>query len=93
MDTNNLINVHNPEFYDQILKENAYYKSIIENNSFYIIKTDLQGNYTYLNPFFCQIFNLDADELIGKESFSLIIPEDRQACLNTANQENLSGSS
>jgi PAS domain S-box-containing protein len=83
MDTNNLINVHNPEFYDQILKENAYYKSIIENNSFYIIKTDLQGNYTYLNPFFCQIFNLDADELIGKESFSLIIPEDRQACLNT----------
>jgi PAS domain S-box-containing protein len=67
----------------QIQKDNAYYKSIIENNSFYIIKTDLEGKYTYLNPFFCKIFGVNAEEWIGKDSLGLIIPEDHQLCIAT----------
>ncbi len=70
-------------FYKEIQRENDYYKSIIENNSFYIIKTDLQGKYTYLNPFFCQMLSLKAEDWIGKDSLGIIIPEDHQACINT----------
>ncbi len=70
-------------FYKEIQRENDYYKSIIENNSFYIIKTDLEGRYTYLNPFFCQMLKLKSEDWIGKDSLGIIIPEDHQACINT----------
>jgi PAS domain S-box-containing protein len=75
--------VNNENFLDQAKNDDHYYRSIIENNSFYIIKTDLEGRYTYLNPFFCQRFKLIAAEWIGKPSIDLIIPEDHQACIDT----------
>ena len=68
---------------EQVLNENAYLRSIIENNSFYIIKTDLNGNYTYLNPFFCKQLGIKSDEFIGKQSLSLVMSLDHQACLDT----------
>lgn len=68
---------------EQTQKEDAYFRSIIENNSFYIIKTDLEGKYTYLNPFFCKIFNLEPQEWLGKESLGLILPIDHAACIDT----------
>jgi len=71
------------EIYKEIQKENDFYKSIIENNSFYIIKTDLDGKYTYLNPFFCKMLSLNADEYLGKDALSLIIPEDHELCKET----------
>lgn len=68
---------------DQIQKDNAYYRSIIENNSFYIIKTDLQGNYTYMNPFFSKMLGINPEDYLGKESLSLILPEDHEICKDT----------
>jgi PAS domain S-box-containing protein len=70
----------------EIAADDQYYRSIIENNSFYVIKTDLQGSYTYMNPFFCQKFELDAVEWIGRCSFDLIMPEDHAACISTVEQ-------
>jgi PAS domain S-box-containing protein len=67
----------------ELLKENNYYKLIIENNSFYIIKTDLEGKYTYMNPFFCKMLSIKWEDWIGKYSMSLIIPEDHQICIDT----------
>lgn len=67
----------------QIEKDNAYYKSIIENQSFYIIKTDIHGNYTYMNPYFCTILGIKAEEWIGKNALGLIIPEDQDVCVQT----------
>ncbi|MEB0280479.1 ATP-binding protein [Mucilaginibacter sp. 10B2] len=69
--------------YKELLKENDFYKSIIENNSFYIIKTDLEGKYTYMNPFFCKMLSIQCVDWVGKDSMSLIIPEDHQACIDT----------
>jgi PAS domain S-box-containing protein len=69
--------------YKEIQKENDYYKSIIENNSFYIIKTDLEGRYTYINPFFCHMVSIRSEDWIGEYSMSLIIPEDHQTCIDT----------
>lgn len=60
-----------------------YYQNIIENQSFFLIKTDLAGNYTYLNPFFCKKLGISTNEYLGKSSLSLIIPEDHQVCLDT----------
>jgi len=68
-----------------IKSDDNYYRSIIENNSFYVIKTDLEGKYSYMNPFFCQKFGLDPAEWLGKPSLDLIIPDDHQACLDTVN--------
>jgi PAS domain S-box-containing protein len=62
---------------------NKYYRSIIEDNSFYFIITDLRGNYTYLNSFFCKIMGCTPADYLGKNSLSLIIPEDHQVCLDT----------
>ncbi|MEJ7560626.1 MAG: ATP-binding protein [Pedobacter sp.] len=70
----------------QIRADDHYYRSIIENNSFYVIKTDLEGKYTYMNPFFCQKFGLEPAELLGTPSLDLIIEEDHQACIDTVQQ-------
>ncbi len=77
---------HDRGLFNAALKENDYYKSIIENNSFYVIKTDLEGNYTYLNPYFCKIFGVTAEDWLGKLSLSMIVPEDHQVCLETVNE-------
>jgi len=71
------------ELLEQTKKDDTYFRSIIENNSFYIIKTDLEGRYTYLNPFFCKMLSLTAEEWLGKESLSLILPVDHAACIET----------
>ena len=68
---------------EQTQKDDTYFRSIIENNSFYIIRTDLEGRYTYLNPFFCKMFSLKAEEWLGRESLSLIMPVDHAACIET----------
>jgi len=71
---------------DDIRSDDHYYRSIIENNSFYVIKTDLEGKYSYMNPFFCKKFGLDATEWMGKPSIDLIIPEDHQICMDTVSK-------
>jgi PAS domain S-box-containing protein len=70
----------------EIAADDQYYRSIIENNSFYVIKTDLHGNYTYMNPFFCQKFEIEGVEWTGRSSLDLIIPEDHAACISTVEQ-------
>jgi PAS domain S-box-containing protein len=78
-----LQNYEDTDLSEDLRADDHYYRSIIENNSFYVIKTDLEGNYTYLNPFFCQRLNLKASDWIGKPSIELIIPEDHQLCIDT----------
>ncbi len=65
----------------RVQKDNSYYKSIIANQSFYIIKTDLEGRYTYMNPYFCLILGIKEEEWIGKYSMELIVPEDHAICM------------
>jgi len=81
--TMNINPVESAELLNQIKKDNDYYKSIIENNSFYIIKTDLEGRYTYLNPFFCHMLTVKSEDWIGRESLELVVAEDHQICFET----------
>jgi PAS domain S-box-containing protein len=59
-----------------------YYKSLLENNSFFVVKTDLQGNYIFLNKYFCERLGILAEDYLGKSSLNLIIPEDQQLCID-----------
>jgi len=68
---------------EQVQRDNDYYKSIIDNNSFYIINTDLLGNYAYMNPFFAKRFEIDPLVWIGQPSLNHILPEDHQLCIDT----------
>lgn len=68
---------------NEIQMGNVYYKSIVENNSFFIVKTDLRGNYTYMNPYFCERQNIKAADYLGKGSLCLILPEDHASCMKT----------
>lgn len=60
-----------------------YYKSLLENNSFFVVKTDLQGNYIFMNRYFCERLGIEADEYIGRNAMELIVPEDHQKCADT----------
>jgi two-component system CheB/CheR fusion protein len=64
-------------------KEEKYYRSIIENNSFYVVKTNLEGNYTYLNNYFCDFFGVESADWLGKNSLGLIVEEDHELCIQT----------
>lgn len=63
----------------------GHYSSILRNQSVYIIKTDAQGNYTYVNDFFYERFGWDS-KIIGTSSLLSIIEEDRPKCLEVVGQ-------
>jgi PAS domain S-box-containing protein len=63
----------------------AHYGSILRNQSVYIVKTDPQGNYTYVNDFFYERFGKEG-ELLGTSSLLGIIEEDRPKCLEVVMQ-------
>jgi PAS domain S-box-containing protein len=78
----NLINQLN-DLNKKYLEDSNYYLSMVENNSFFIVKTDLEGKYTFLNSFFCKRLGVKQEDWLGKYSLELIIPEDHQACMDT----------
>ncbi|MFN5554927.1 MAG: PAS domain-containing sensor histidine kinase [Chryseotalea sp.] len=57
-----------------------YTNSIINSNTSVLIRTDLQGNYTYSNRKFYEYFGGTPEDLIGKPFFSTVIPEDIEVC-------------
>jgi signal transduction histidine kinase len=63
----------------------SHYGAILGNQSVYIIKTDAQGNYTYVNDFFYERFGMD-HKIMGTNSLLSIIEEDRAKCLATVAQ-------
>ena len=65
----------------QIRKDSAFYRSMIDNNSFFIVKTDLEGNYTFINQYMCSVLDIEAKDWIGKNSLGLLIEEDHPLCL------------
>jgi signal transduction histidine kinase len=63
----------------------THYGSILSNQSVYIIKTDAQGNYTFVNDFFYERFGLNS-KIIGTNSLFSIVEEDRPKCLAVVGQ-------
>jgi len=61
-----------------------YNNSIINSNTNVLIRTDLQGNYTYSNRKFYEYFGGTPEELIGKPFLSTVIDEDVEVCNQAA---------
>lgn len=57
------------------LSENRF-RNLVEAQSSYVIRTDIEGNYTYINRRFAEDFAHPQEKLIGNASMDSIIPED-----------------
>lgn len=57
------------------LSENRF-RNLVEAQSSYVLRTDLDGNYTYINRRFAEEFAHPQEKLIGSYSMDSIIPED-----------------
>ena len=49
-----------------------FYKKIVESSKSIILKWDLDGMITYMNPFGAEFFGYTQDEIIGKSMFLLV---------------------
>lgn len=54
-----------------------------DSKNTYFTKTDLHGNYTYVSPYFIEIFNLHPEDIYGKNSLDTIYFEDHAVCFET----------
>lgn len=53
------------------------YKSILDSQSVYVLKTDLAGNYTYINDYFLQRFAPEGNShLLGRYFSDIVVEED-----------------
>jgi len=59
-------------------KSKNEYQLLIEHQTDLIIKTDLNGHFLYASPSYCEYFNKNQDELIGKIFYPTIHEDDRQ---------------
>lgn len=59
---------------------------LVHTHLYYVVRTDPEGNYTYVNNFFKDRFGFLAKggEFIGTSSLNSIIPEDHQICINVS---------
>ncbi|NHJ49721.1 MAG: PAS domain S-box protein [Asgard group archaeon] len=61
----------------KVLKNQDWYKVVIETMADGIIATDMNRNIAYINPKICDILRYDKEELIGKSSLAVVIEKDR----------------
>jgi two-component system, chemotaxis family, CheB/CheR fusion protein len=61
---------------EEITQKTAYLNSLLDSNSTYLIRLDLQARFTYVNNTFCQKFNCLKDEIIGKDFNQTVLVDD-----------------
>lgn len=61
------------------------YETILNNQSVFIVKTDVKGYYTYVNQYFIDQFG-EGENLLNTSALEFIIPEDIDACLTVVRE-------
>ena len=56
----------------------AYFRALIDSQSNYLLRVDLEGNFTFANRAFYQKFGFTEEEIIGQPSLSTIAEEDQE---------------
>ena len=69
----------NEEDFD-LLEQTRFHQSVLNNQSIYITRINWEGNYTYVNEYFCKAFGLKREEVLGTSALLTIVPEDHQKC-------------
>jgi PAS domain S-box-containing protein len=67
---------------DALRKSEEYFRAITENASDIILVVDKKGTITYASPSVDYILGFKPEELIGKSSLDLIVPEDFQRAIH-----------
>jgi len=57
--------------------EESSFRHMVENSLDLIIKVSLTGHYTYVNPAFCALYGLRAEDLLGRHYADDVVEEDR----------------
>ena len=57
------------------------FHSLLNSYAMYVVRIDLEGNYSFVNDHFCAFFGTQREEIIGKSSMMGVIPEDFEKCL------------
>jgi PAS domain S-box-containing protein len=71
----------------QKFKIDKYLPSFLKNSHTYaVVVTDLEGFYTYVNPYFAEKFSFITNYFIGLHSFLTIYPKDHEACTQAVRQ-------
>jgi len=71
---------------DRLNTSEMRYRSFIELQSTYFIRTDLEGRYTYANPSMLKDFSPSQASVIGKSGLVHIIPEDHALTMATVEE-------
>jgi PAS domain S-box-containing protein len=58
------------------------YESILNNHSTFILRTNLEGKYTYANDYFCEHFGVTLQQALQMNSLETILPEDHAICID-----------
>jgi PAS domain S-box-containing protein len=64
----------------ELLKRQSLLNSFIESQTSYLIRTDIEGNYTFANQQFYKKFGYLPEEIIGKSFARTILEDDVEAC-------------
>lgn len=71
---------------EELFKSKKYLESLLNSQSSYLIRTDIDGKYTFVNNKFYEKFNFGRGELIGTDSLQTILPLDHDKCRETVMQ-------
>ena len=69
------------QFELDLVKRQNRLQALIESQSSYLIRTDLEGRYTFANRRFLEQFGYDEADIIGTDSMVSIHPDDHRASL------------
>ncbi|MDQ6481543.1 PAS domain S-box protein [Dyadobacter sp. LHD-138] len=65
---------------ESLSEESRFYQSVLNNQSIYITRINWEGNYTYVNEYFCKAFGHKKEQIIGTNSLETVVEEDHQKC-------------
>ncbi len=58
-------------------------ESALESNFLYVLKTDINGNYIFINDYFYKVFGFEEKDILGTNALLSIVPDDHDACRET----------
>lgn len=64
---------------EKALRIARQYQSVLDSQSVYVVKIDMNGNYSYINGYFYQLFG-KGTTFIGASALTNIIEEDQEIC-------------
>lgn len=78
----------NQSMHLSVQAQKTYLQSMLDVSGLYVVRTDVQGNYTYVNRTFLEAFVCEEDRtsIIGTFSLKFVIPEDHDVAIKAVEQ-------